>query len=255
MKQQLICRRPLNGQDHFIIGTAYVKTKDLCRSLENCKEMYVNRLFVDPACDSEAGRIAAACCETGLKRVVSGKDSFPDFQWIPVPVTVSPEELRKSVYSAVLGGASGIVYDSLLKDRPARKNGPEPVFHFIQELNYRLTQYGRTMMALKPAAERTVIAEGGLPEDLAAGEFSDEENNRYLMIQNLDLSGRTAKPFSIKLSKEFRCYRVNPHNGKQVIVKDRTDGQTILIMPGDADLLRYQPADEEPYLIEYVLAK
>ena len=135
MKQQMVFRKPLNGQDHFIIGTAYVKTKDLCRGLETCKELYVNRLFVDPACDL-AGGIETARAAAGMKRIVSGKDSFPDFQWIPVPSgAVSPEALRRSVYSAVLGGAKGIVYDTLLKGRPVRKNGPEQVFPFLQELN------------------------------------------------------------------------------------------------------------------------
>ncbi|MBR4767573.1 MAG: hypothetical protein IK088_01215 [Lachnospiraceae bacterium] len=278
MKQQMICRGPLNGQDHFIIGTAYVKAEHLCRCLENCKEMYVNRLCFDPACEKEAGRIETACSSNSFECISYRKDSCPDLKLVPVPAgAFSPEELRRDVYSAVLSGAHGIVYDSILKDRPVWKNEPEPVFHFIQELNYRLTQYGRTMMALKPAgvylSDRTserapslsslrrnlkdsaVLDVQELPDDLVIGEFSDEENNVYLMIQNLDCSIRTAKPFQFRLSREFRCYRVNPHNGKQVLVKDRTNGQSILIMPGDADLLRYQPADEEPFLIEYVFTK
>lgn len=278
MKEQTICRKPLNGQDQFIIATAYVKTKDLRRSLENCKDMYVNRLYVGRVGAQEAGRIAAACSETGMESVFDKERSCASIPVVSVSAKAfSPEEVRKNVYSAVLCGASGIEYDSILDERLVWKNDPEPVFHYIRDMNYRLTQYGRTLMALRhigvycsdetakqspllssrrgDIAQSALLARQELPEGLVVAEFADEENNRYLMYQNVDCGKKTARAFRIKLAGEFRAYRVNPHNGKQILVKSKMTEQAILIMPGDGDLLRYQPAEEEPFLIEYALKK
>lgn len=278
MNKQTICRKPLSGQDCFIIAAAYVKTINLRSSLENCREMYVNRLNAGNAGAEEAGRIAAACREVAMECVFENGTDAVHFPVLPaIDRTFSPEELRRAVFSAVLSGALGIEYAGILDDRTVWKNDPEPVFHFIKDLNYRLTQYGRTLMALKregmycsrKTAERyPAFAPGGdalsksrilageeLPEGLVIGEFADNENNRYLMVQNVNCEEKNARSFVIKLAREFRIYRVTPHNGKQILVKDRMTEQSILVMPGDGDLMRYQPAEEEPFLIEYTLKK
>ncbi|MBP3665176.1 MAG: hypothetical protein J6J03_08460, partial [Tyzzerella sp.] len=165
-------------------------------------------------------------------------------------------------------GAKGIEYQSICAGKMNR---------YIQELNYRLTQYGRTLMALKsigvycakdviekcpafakvakPLSESKVLAEQELPEGLAIGEFVDREGNLYLMIQNTDHEDKSTQAFSFALKKDFRVYRVNPHNGKQMLSKDSINTQKILIMPGDADMLRYQDAEEEACFIEYALKK
>ena len=278
MKEQTICRRPLQGQERFIIATAYVKTKNLRRSVECCRDMYVNCLHAGGVGAREAAVIAAVCAEAGVECVFDGPAPKPAWPLIPVlQKAFSPEKLRRDVFSAVLCGARGIEYDSILDDSLVWKHDPEPIFHFLQDMNYRLTQYGRTLMALKhigvycsdktaaryptlapcrsALAQSQILAGQELPEGLAVGEFADGENNRYLLYQNVDHADKRVKTFRIKLARTFRVYRVNPHNGKQVLVKDRMDGQSILIMPGDGDLLRYQPADEEPFLIEYALKK
>jgi hypothetical protein len=57
------------------------------------------------------------------------------------------------------------------------------------------------------------------------------------------------------ISSATHIYRVNPHDGKQMLSKDAENVQKIMIMPGDADLLRYQDTEDDAYLIEYVLKK
>jgi hypothetical protein len=100
-----------------------------------------------------------------------------------------------------------------------------------------------------------VLADQKLPEDCVVGEFEDYEGNRYLMYQNINGLEKKPKIFSLELKKSFRIYRVNPHDGKQMLSKDAENVQKIMIMPGDADLLRYQDTEDDAYLIEYVLKK
>lgn len=277
MKTKIIYREPVNGRDRFLISTAYQKTKHLRRSLENCGDMYVDRLYAGCVENGEAGEIASACRETGLEYIFALKAPGADVSVISVPKACAPEKLRRDVFSAVLCGAREVEYDSLLDELVVWNTEPEPLFHYIQDMNYRLVQYGRTLMALQctgiycaadtakryPAfAERRceigrsgILADQDLPEGLVIGEFADKENNRYLLYQNVNCEDKRAKSFKIKLARAFRAYRVNPHNGKQVLVKNKMSEQGILIMPGDGDLLRYQPAEEEPFLIEYALKK
>ena len=108
---------------------------------------------------------------------------------------------------------------------------------------------------MKPISESAVLEEQEMPAGLVVGEFVDSEGNLYLMYQNADYEDKKTRTFMLKLKKNFRIYRVNPHDGKQVVSKERVDIQKILIMPGDADLLRYQDAEDEACLIEYALKK
>ena len=277
MNTKIIYRKPAGGQDRFLLSAAYKKAKDLRRSLENCGDMYIDRLYAGCPGADEAGKIAGACLETGIECVFA--DNAPDacVPVIPVSKAYTPERLRRNVFFAVLCGAREVEYDSLLPERAIVGARPEPLFHYIQDMNYRLKQYGRTLMALKNTgiyctadtakrypifAERRgeighsgIFTEQELPEDLVIGTFADEENNRYVLYQNVNCDKTSATSFHIELAREFRAYRVNPHNGKQVLVRNKMREQSILIMPGDGDLLRYQPSEEEPFLIEYALKK
>lgn len=277
MKKKTISRMPLQGQDHFIIATSYVITKDLRRSLENCREMYVNLLRAGRIDAQEESAVASVCRECDVDAVFGGECGARVAVIEVSDRNFRAEDLRREVFSAVLCGATGIEYDSVLDGDLVWKSSPEPVFYYIQDMNYRLAQYGRTLMALRPVgvycsdatarkypelAERraalsdsAVVAEQELPDGLALGEFADGEDNRYLMYQNVDCEDSKVRSFQIKLARELRAYRVNPHSGKQVVVKDKLCEQCILIMPGDGDLLRYQPAEDKPFLIEYALKK
>ncbi len=278
MNKKIIYRKPLEQQDRFLISTTYVKTKNVRRSLETCKEMYVNRLNASHASSKDRRNIATSCVEVAMEGIFTDAELNTHIPKFTVQKEeFSPEKLRMQVFSAILCGASGIEYDSIYDDGLVRNSGQEPLFHYIKDMNYRIEQYGRTLMALKnvgvycagnvaekypefaaslrPIAESQILAEQELPESLVLGEFVDSEGNRYLMYQNVDCEDNRLKAFNVKLKKKFRSYRINPHTGKQVFVKDNMDVQNILIMPGDGDILRYQDTAEEAFLIEYALKK
>lgn len=287
MKTKIIYRKPVGKQDRFIISTTYKKTKDMRRSLEKLKGMYVNLVNCNRVSEKDTYELATACEEVAIEGVfkdstlterfrfaVDRKDVVSVSKCKTVPVFVdefSPENLRMRVYAAILQGAKGIEYQSLCDV----KDGS--LYQYIKELNYRITQYGRTLMALKPIAvfcakdvlekypalekvvkplaESMVLAEQELPEGLMIGEFADAKDERYLMIENMDAEDKATKAYTFQLKKNFRVYRVNPHDGKQMISKESIDMQKILIMPGDADFLRYQDVEDEACFIEYALKK
>lgn len=284
MKTKIIYRKPLGNQDRFIISTTYKRTKNVRRSLEILKDMYVNLVNFNRVSEREATSYATACDEVAIHGAFKAEQLIQKLDFAVDKKSVvatskcktiivadnkfSPEHLRMNVYATIMQGAKGIEYQSICDGTMNR---------YIQELNYRLTQYGRTLMALKnigvycakdvlekyqvfakvakPLSESKVLAEQALPAGLAIGEFVDSEGNLYLMIQNTDHEDKSTKAFSFALKKNFRIYRVNPHNGKQMISKDCINKQKILIMSGDADLLRYQNTDEEACFIEYALKK
>ena len=251
MKKRIIYRKPWNNQDQFVIASTYKKTKHESRSKELCEELYINRV--------------SSCDEATLATIAVEDEAL------------FPEKLRRKVYAALIQGAKGIEYNSVFDNGITKDSQRGSLFRYLEELNYRITQYGRTLMALQPMgiycaadvvnvypelANKTkqigkskVLARQELPTGLVIGEFSDEEGNCYLMYQNMDCATKTAKAFQVGLKKAFRAYRVNPHTGQQMLVKDSIDVQKILIMPGDADILRYQDVKEEACLIEYALRK
>jgi hypothetical protein len=284
MKIKIIFRKPLGNQDRFIISTTYKRTKDVRRTLETLKEMYVNLVNFNRISEQDATLYATACDEVAIHGAFKDEALIEKYDYATSKksiVAVSkcktivvagdkflPEELRMNVYASILQGAKGIEYQSICDGRMNR---------YIQELNYRLTQYGRTLMALKnvgvfcakdvvekypffakvakPLSESKVLADQELPAGLAIGEFVDSEGNLYLLIQNTDHEDKSTKAFSFALKKDFRVYRVNPHDGKQIFSKESANVQKILIMPGDADMLRYQDIEEEACFIEYALKK
>lgn len=293
MMKKIIYRKPLGNQDRFMISTTHRHTKNVRRSLELLKEMYVSMVNFHRVNEKDAYTYAIACEEVALLGAFKDKELIEklDFavdkksvvkqsRWQTIPVlddNFSPEKLRMKVYAALVQGAVGIEYNTIYDGGITRESKQGPLYRYIQEMNYRITQIGRTLIALKnvgvycsddvianhpsfakvarPISESKILAEQELPAGTAIGEFEDKEGNRYLLYQNVDYSDKKTKAFSFELKKNFRVYRVNPHDGKQMVSKESIDTQKILIMPGDADLLRYQDTEEEAYLIEYALKK
>ena len=60
---------------------------------------------------------------------------------------------------------------------------------------------------------------------------------------------------TIQFKKKFRIYEVSQENGKQFVKSNGTQSLKIKLQPGDAALLRCQDAEEEKFLIDYVLKK
>lgn len=240
MEKRIIYRSPRGTQDRFVIATKHVGTQNVQRGLELCEDLYLNQV-------GESGLLEE---RTSWEKVALQGKNF------------SPEQMRAEVYGAILHGAVGVEYDEMC-DRVIRKDCKKgPWYDYLKELNYRITQCGRTLMALTCIAVYEDVVEGSrvltdqkLPEDCVVGEFEDYEGNRYLMYQNINGLEKKPKIFSLELKKSFRIYRVNPHDGKQMLSKDAENVQKIMIMPGDADLLRYQDTEDDAYLIEYVLKK
>ena len=101
--------------------------------------------------------------------------------------------------------------------------------------------------------ESKILAADELPFRCSVGEFTDCEENRYLLIQNRDFL--VSREFCLKLKKDFRIYTVSKEDGMQVVSTENTDKLSLNLEPGDAVLLRFQDAAEEAYLIDYVLEK
>lgn len=293
MMKKIIYRKPLGNQDRFMISTIHTRTKNVRRGLELCKELYINMVNFDGVKPKDAYSRAIACEEVGLDGAFKDTEFVQKFdfavdknsvaevsRWQNVSVwdgNFSPEKLRMKVFRALVQGAVGIEYDSVYDGGITMDSKKGPLFRYIQDMNYRLTQIGRTLIALqcvgvycsqdvierdasfaavaRPISESKILAEQELPAGTAIGEFEDKEGNRYLLYQNVDYEDKSTKAFSFQLKKKFRVYRVNPHDGKQMISKESIDTQKILIMPGDADLLRYQDTEEEACLLEYALKK
>ena len=186
-----------------------------------------------------------------------------------------PEKVRVQIYLALLYGTVGLqnynVYNGAITEEAERG----PLFFFTKDINQRCHQLGKTLMALtsvgvfhspevlegkeqfeqfrQPISESEVLADEELPKRCSVGEFVDVEGNRYIMVQNRDYN--EIQIFALKLKKKFRIYEVSQENGKQFVKNDGTETLNVKLQPGDAVLLRCQDANEEKFLIDYVLKK
>ena len=186
-----------------------------------------------------------------------------------------PEKVRVQMYLALLYGAVGLqnynVYNGAITEESERG----PLFFFTKDINQRCHQLGKTLMALtsvgvfhssevlegktefeqfrQPVSESEVLADKELPYRCSVGEFVDADNNRYIMVQNRDYN--ETRIFTLKLKKKFRIYEVSQEDGKQFVKSNSTQTLTIKLQPGDAILLRCQDAEEEKFLIDYILKK
>ena len=257
METKLIFRQPREGIDRFMISAVGNFNKNTRRAMELCKEMN----FSVVECPSDECKLA--CREVGMDR--TDKIANRAVATVKVPTDIkdgeyigtSAEYFRFQVYDALMKGKSGVRLQRICPGALSKQAMPGPLFHYIKEINFRIQELGRTMMALKKVqpAKAQVLAKTELPKDCAVSEFKDSEGNRYLLIQNTDCESRKPKQYVFELAKKYRVYRVNPHDGRQQIMKEDLETMKLIVMPGDADLLRFQPAEEEPYLIEYALKK
>lgn len=257
METKLIFRQPREGIDRFVISAVGNFNKNTRRAMELCKEMN----FSVVECSSDECKLA--CREVGMDR--EDKIANRAVATVKVPTDIkdgeyigtSAEYFRFQVYDALMKGKLGVRLQRICPGALSKTAMPGPLFHYIKEINFRIQELGRTMMALKKVqpAKAQVLAKTELPKDCAVSEFKDSEGNRYLLIQNTDCESRKPKQYVFELAKKYRVYRVNPHDGRQQIMKEDLETMKLIIMPGDADLLRFQPAEEEPYLIEYALKK
>lgn len=274
MKTKIIYRKPQDKQSVFLISSTHKKVKNIRRGLELMKDLHVNVVNFENQGEKDNYDCAIACEEVALNGVIGdvtlcnkfrhavSSQSFSELKNIH-RVSLEggqllPEKLRMKVYQALLNGATGIEYDSLYDGAITKDSKKGPLFDYIEDMNYRVREIGRTLLSLKKVdmsnlSFSAILSEQELPEKCGIGEFEDREGNRYLFIQNQAYEEKEKRLFSLKLKGKKRVYRVNPHDGKQLITKEAVDVFKVLIMPGDADLLRFQDAEAEACLVEYVM--
>lgn len=187
----------------------------------------------------------------------------------------APEKVRMQVYLALLYGAVGLQYYNVYNGTITEESTKGPLFDFVKELNYQANQLGKTLMALESVGvfhspevlagneqfenyrqsitKSKILAGDELPFRCSAGEFTDGEGNRYLLIQNRDFL--ESREFCLSLQKNFRIYVVSKEDGMQSVKEENTKEVTLTLEPGDGILLRFQDVSEEAYLIDYVLEK
>jgi len=187
----------------------------------------------------------------------------------------TPARMTMQAYNVLLHGGQGVQYYCTV-DGPIYRDGRKgPLFFQMQEMNHRITQWGKTLMALTsehvfhspellagnesynqfrdPLINSQILADDELPFRCSAGEFVDSEGNRYLMILNRDYMDK--RTFKLNLKKPFRVYEISEEDGLQSVRNRSTKCLNVELAAGDAIFLRMQDANEEPYLIDYVLKK
>lgn len=224
------------------------------------------------------------CMDLALLRKLALERDMPmwfyfqsiDSPWGHVYQTFTPQQLRVQQYHVLLHGAKGLQNYNVEPGAIRKEDGTKgPLFFATKELNYYCRQLGKTLMALtsvgvfhsaellegnkhfdklrQSISESQVLAQQELPYRCSIGEFTDSEDNRYLMIQNRDY--KVCQQFDLALQKDFRVYEVSKNDGLQRVRNQKVNKLGLLLQPGDAVLLRFQNAEEEPYLIDYVLKK
>lgn len=201
----------------------------------------------------------------------------------------TPAQMRSQQYISLLYGAKGLQNYNIFCGALNWDGTPGPLYWETMSLNRTCNNWGRTLMALESeyvfhspevlagnetfkemhntTAESQILAEQDLPFRCSIGELADEEGNRYLIIQNRDY--RETRTFQLELKKKFRIYEVSKMTGEQKLLKKKVatlDGDftqaddlkntiSVNLGAGDAIFMRFQDAEEEAFLIDYVLEK
>ena len=99
-------------------------------------------------------------------------------------------------------------------------------------------------------AQSNILA-GNLPKRTSVGELSDDYGNQYLYILNRDFYRDLNTELALK--GNFNLYEVSREDGKQHLLATSASTIPVSLIPGDAILLRVQPAEEAPFLVDYEL--
>jgi len=109
-------------------------------------------------------------------------------------------------------------------------------------------KYGEIYKTYADSIADSKVLAGDLPVRTSVGEFTDGNGNTYLLVLNREFE----KPLetNIPLKKAYHIYEVSRSDGKQYHL-DTADTLKVSLAPGDAILLRVQPAEEVPFTAEY----
>ena len=110
------------------------------------------------------------------------------------------------------------------------------------------------MEGLRTPMSESELVDGELPYRVSISEHSDQYGNMYLMVLNRDFDLDAA--VCLKLRNRSHAYMVRKDNeGEEMMVAENSDILNTRLEPGELKLYRIQPADEEPFTIEYYLHK
>lgn len=152
--------------------------------------------------------------------------------------------------------------------------GPGAYFEEQKKLNTELRTMGNTLMALeclrvihddsllaghpfmdglRTSMEESELLTGKLHPRISVSEHEDPYGNKYLMVLNRDYE-KTAH-VQLLLKGPSHVYEVSKEDGEQYLRYEEAEDLAMHLNPGDLKLYRIQPADEEPFTIEYYLEK
>ncbi len=186
--------------------------------------------------------------------------------------------VRCFMYAAAMYGAKGLQHY-----KAATANGLSVIdtagnkakfFYEQKEIHSEFHALGNTLMALDSKLvyhsddllpgdkflpeyiekiEDSEIFCGKLPKRTSVGELEDAYGNRYVMILNRDYE----KPLDtvLDMKGDFRIYEVSRVDGYQDVIHECVSKLPVKLAPGDAVLLRVQPAADEAFTCEYKLAE
>lgn len=180
--------------------------------------------------------------------------------------------VRAMMYIAAMHGAKGLQHYRAQESVIDGEGNPGMFFEEQKAIHAEFHALGNTLMALEstklyhsddllPGCEymeglKNDISEsalfcGKLPKRCSVGEFSDAYGNSYAMILNRDYE--KALECELSLTGDFRIYEVSRKDGEQNVIFESTKTLPITLAPGDAVLVRIQPAADEPFACEYKL--
>lgn len=187
----------------------------------------------------------------------------------------TPSRITMQAYNVLLHGGKAIQLYNTVEGAMYNNGQKGPLYFALKEMNTRIYHWGKTLMALssehvfhspelmadwavfdkyrEALSESKILANEELPYRCSVGELADEEGNVYLMILNRDYEEE--HDFTLNFKKAFRIYEVSGKDGMQTVKSRAAKSMTFHMEPGDAIFLRFQDAEEEAYLIDYVLKK
>jgi len=217
-------------------------------------------------------------CDLGAMRKLGRKYNLPlwfYYQGIPMynwsDFTFSM--VRMMMYAAAMYGVKGLQQFTAVGSVIDKTGAKGPFFEEQKAIHEEFKALGKTLMALEndyvfhssdlisqcgyysdfvDPIEKSAVICGELPMRTSVGEFSDEYGNKYLLVLNRDFEKEAE--IQISLRDKFRLYTVYRSDGRQYKAGE-ISSLRLKLVPGDAVLLRVQPAAEEPYTIEYRIEK
>ena len=180
-------------------------------------------------------------------------------------------------YAGVLYGAKSLAtYVSFGGFVDPTTGGKGVYFEEQKKLNEEIHALGNTLMALEcirvihddsllpdhPSMEglRTPFSESELLDDekplgkrISISEHKDAYGHKYLMVLNRDYDSPQLVRLSFK--KPSHVYEVSKEDGEERFIYETAELANLDFEPGELRLFRIQPAEEEPYTLEYYLDK